>query len=236
MAVIVQFLLVSCLAVGLYAQEGQEAEVISSEILESYFGVEEIAAVRIVSAPEGVEVEGGDTTPETPRERGRGGHGGRRGGHHGRGYRGHRGRSSGNWTSEQKMEHICRATQSAEVGRKERWMAAKLARLEPAARERLTALLAARKTEMQQCCSLTGSARAQCGETMSQQRYDRVCAGEESLCVWAAIRGSTAPSSDTSTAPSSDTSTCCASTGQPRYDCFAAARRSYGRRHGSRRI
>jgi len=229
MTVIVQLLLAACLAVGLYAQENQEAEVISSDILESYFGVEEIAAVRVVSAPE-AEGEAVDTTPDTPRGgRGRGGHGGRRGGHHGRGgYRGHRGQSRGNWTSEQKMEHICRAIQSAEVGRKERWMATQLARLEPATRERLTSLLAARKAEMLQCCSLTGSARAECGETMSTQRYDRVCAGTEPLCVWAAIKGSSTSSSDTST--------CCASTGQPRYDCFAAARRSYRGRHGSRRV
>jgi hypothetical protein len=127
------------------------------------------------------------------------------------------------------MDHICGAIQSAEISRKERWMTSRLARLAPETRDRLTSLLAARKAEMVQCCQQTGSARVECGETMNRQRYDRVCNQEEPLCIWAAIKG-------TDTSSSATVTTCCASTGQPRYDCFAAARRNYWGQHGRGRM
>jgi len=251
MKMIIQLLLASCLAVGCLAQQPAQDETIPDQtiddiaeaavdpVLESYFDAIPAPEVIPSERTEGTEMiplvpsqsvedtAAADSPQDTRQGRGRGGYGRR--GHHGRGHRGHRGHSSGNWTSEQKMDHICGALQGPGVSRKERWMAAKLARLAPATRERFTALLAARKTEMLQCCNQTGSERILCVDTMNRQRYDRVCAGEEPMCIWSVIKGTEIRSSDTVTS-------CCASTGEPRYDCFDAARRSYRGRHGRRRI
>jgi len=232
MRLIFPLLLAVCLAVGLHASETEETSDVlpQADILESHMGLENVAEEESPE-PETEEVEEA-TPPDSPgarrNHRGRGSHA-RRGGHGGRRHH-HHGRPNGNWTADQKMEFICRAIQSPEAGRKARDIMGRLERLSANVRANVTSLLAARKAEMVACCAQTGDARTTCVETLREQRLDRICNGEEPLCLWSSIKRGRSSSSGSSSGPqisqpiASPISACCDQTGAERASCFATAR------------
>jgi hypothetical protein len=240
--VIFPVLLAVCLAAGLHASQVEEsADVLpQAGMVESYLGLDNVAQEE-APEPETEEAEGA-TTPDSTGGR-RGGQRGR-GSHGRRGHRHHHGRPSGNWTADQKMDFICRAIESPEARGKARDITSRLERLSADVRANLTSALAARKAEMVACCALAGDARTSCMETLREQRLDRICSGEEPLCIWSAIKQRSSTSSSSSSSSSglqisqpiaSPISACCDQTGAERASCFSTARRTAWRRRHSER-
>jgi len=65
----------------------------------------------------------------------------------------------------------------------------KLRRVEPEMREKFQASLTARTTAMSACCQQNGTQGLQCAETVRNQRFTRVCNGEEPLNIWSMLKG-----------------------------------------------
>jgi len=133
----------------------------------------------------------------------------------------------GNWTSEEKLNHLCNKLSNAN----EDWMSKfqhMFARMSDEQKTRMREMMIARQSSMSLCCQLTSNnERQQCVDTLRQQRYDRVCNGQEPLCIFAEIMGTSSQSTAT-------VDRCCALTGQERSTCFTEARSQPHR--GSRRV
>jgi len=149
-------------------------------------------------------------------------HGHRR---HGRHHR--RTHWSGNWTSEEKLNYLCNKLSNPNGD----WMSKfqhKFSRLSDEQKTRVREVMTARQSSTSSCCQLTStSERQQCVDNLRQQRYERVCSGQEPLCIFAEIMGASSQSSAT-------VDRCCALTGQERSTCFTEARSQSHR--GSRRV
>jgi hypothetical protein len=121
---------------------------------------------------------------------------------------------------EEKLNYVC--SKLAEPNN--HWISRfhyKMARLSEEQRARIQGLMSARKDAMSDCCELTDSAqRLQCSDNMREDRYERVCNGVESLCVWAELKGESSQSTEI-------TDRCCTSTGTERVSCFNDAKQQY---------
>jgi len=160
---------------------------------------------------------------------------GQHGRHHGRHHGGHSGRQHwggrGNSSPETKLNYICNSLQSESNGdRLARMFEHKFARLSAEQRATLQQAMAARKAAMSTCCQMIGEERQQCADNMRNERYERVCNGEEALCIWTELKGDASKTA----AMSATVARCCASTGEERNTCFTEARAQYFR-GGSRR-
>jgi len=105
----------------------------------------------------------------------------------------------------------------------------KFSRLSEEQRASIQQIMSGRKAAISTCCQMTGDERQQCAEEVRNARYERVCNGEEALCIWAEMKGD----SRQSAAMSATVERCCASAGQERQTCFTEARSQYFR--GGRR-
>jgi len=237
-----QFLVVFFLAVVCIKCDETD-EVTSSDELElNFYGLDDTDSSDTVVETEEQEVE--STTTPIPTSGPWGGRPGRRGQHrhqgrhHGRhGHHGQTHSGRGNWSPEAKLNHICNSLQAESTSgdRMARKFQRKFSRLNEEQRASLQQTMAARKAAISNCCQMTGEERQQCAEEVRTARYERVCNGEETLCIWAELMGDS-----TKTASMSATSDrCCASTGQDRLTCFTEARSQYFRgshgNHGSYR-
>jgi len=217
MNLILQLVLVATLFAGLNCggDLAQDPTANDSEVLEgSFYGIE-------ITQDE-PEAESEVTT----RSSRRGGEGHRR--HRHRGHHGHHGFRQ-NMTAAEKLEKICQTIQSTTPRSHARHMAEKLNRLDPEMKQQITTILTNRKAEMQQCCQLATTEREECAANLQQERYERVCNGEEPMCIWAAMKGITTPSSD------AVLQRCCALEGADRVSCFETARAAYKRSRFSKK-
>jgi len=127
------------------------------------------------------------TTAATGRGRGRPSH---RVGSKGKGRHNHRAKA---WrktmTPEEKFQFICRAITMKTNFLQSKKMSMKLRRVEPEMREKFQASLTARTTAMSACCQQNGTQGLQCAETVRNQRFTRVCNGEEPLNIWSMLKG-----------------------------------------------
>jgi len=133
----------------------------------------------------------------------------------------------GNWTSEEKLNYLCNKLSNPSGD----WMSKfqhKFSRMSDEQKTRMREMMTARQSSMSFCCQLTSTnERQQCVDTLRQQRYDRVCNGQEPLCIFAEMKGTSSQSTGT-------VDRCCALTGQERSTCFTEARSQSHR--GSRRV
>jgi len=232
MNIIFQLLLATCVVAALYTT-ASSGDIVNDALDVSFYGLEEPERGTVEETEENAEEEDEMTTVAGPRWGKHRGFGQR--GHQGRRHGGQRGggRVRGNWTTEQKVNHICRAMSSQASSGRNRHHESKLKRLSPEAREQVNNLMAPRKAVMEACCQLTGSERLTCVDNIRNERYERVCNNEEPLCIWAVVFGQ--QSSDRQKASTEIKDRCCALQDQERYSCFSEARGNYQNRHQSRR-
>jgi len=205
-----------------YAQSSVEASHAGDVLDGSFFGLDDTERDSDMVATEpnaDVEPEAVEpTTPGAPERRP-----GHRHRHHSRPHRHHRHhRPRGALTSEEKLTQVCKALTTPN-NRRERKLNDKLARLTPENRQILTNVLTARKASMRLCCALEGSERTQCVADLTTQRYNRVCANQEPLCVWSVFRrqpAAAAAAETGTTTPSPVLERCCALQGTERNQCF----------------
>lgn len=134
-------------------------------------------------------------------------------------------------TPEEKFEFICRAIKSKSNFFQSRKMSMKLRRLEPEAREKFQAAISARTTAMSECCLLNSTEGIQCAEIIKNQRYTRVCNGEEPLCIWSLLKGRA-----NSNQHSETVSKCCELQDEARNTCFQESKqKKMGQYHGRHR-
>jgi len=217
MNVIFQLLLATCLVAGLYATGEASSDDNGSDVLDKgYYGMEELPGVDDAT----IEDEATTTVPR----RGQG----YKHRHHGSGRNNQRRNRNnrGNWTSEQKIEHICNAIQSPS-NLQSRHFEGKMSRLSPEIRATLTTHLAARKEEMTACCQLDVSEKLGCVDNMRKMRYQRICQNEEPMCIWSSIKGQSAERTAQATATKDR---CCALQDEERNTCFADVKKNYMRR------
>jgi hypothetical protein len=217
-------------------------EVSSSDELEiSFYGLDDSEGGETAVEAEEQEAE---PTPEfttaiptggpwtgRPGRRGHGHH--RR--HHGRHHGGQTWGGRGNSSPEAKLNYICNSLQSeSSSDRMARKFQRKFSRLSEEQRASIQQIMSGRKAAISACCQMTGDERQQCAEEVRNARYERVCNGEEALCIWTELKGD----SRQSAAMSAIVQRCCASAGQERQTCFTEARSQYfrgsHRRHYSR--
>lgn len=221
------FCLLFLAAVCINAQE----ESAQDEFDVSFYGFEDENENNAIQAPEGEEVveeeESADTSTLPPTIRWSSGRAGRprHHGHHGIRHRHRRThhRGVGNWTAEQKLNYVCSKLSS---NSNSEWLAKihrKISRLNDEQKARVEQLMADRKTAISECCQKSSNEeKQQCAESLREARYERVCNGQEPLCIWAEIMGA---SSHTQTI----VDRCCVSTGVERSTCFTDARQEYMR-------
>jgi len=231
MNIVFQLLLATCLVAGLYATGDNVNDALDA----SFYGLEESVRGTVEDTEQNNEIDEETTTvPSSPssrwnKNRGTGHrehHGRRHGSQHGGGW------NHGNWTDEQKINHICRVMSSPSSSSRSRH-ASKMNRLSPETREQINNVLAPRKAAMEACCKLTGSERVSCVDDIKRARYERVCNNEEPLCIWAAMKRQ--QSSERQTASTEIKDRCCALQDQERFTCFGEARGNYQHRQQSRR-
>jgi len=237
-----QFLVLFLAIIFIHADD--TAEVSSDELDISFYGIEHtVEHPEDDDAPlESEETVETEVEPETelttalptrgPWTRGQGRRGHR---HHGRHHGGHSRRphhsgGRGSMTPEAKLNYICNSLESGS-DRMARMFQYKMARLTPEQRATAQQMMTARKEAMSECCQMAAEERQQCAENLRNQRYERVCNGEEALCMWAELKGD----SSQTAAMSATVERCCASTGQERYTCFTEARSQHYRGGSSRR-
>jgi len=177
----------------------------------------------------GEEEDSDETTTPVP-TRGRG-----RPSHRSRGGKGRFSHREKTWrktmTPEEKMDYICQSIKSKSNFTQSKRMSMKMRRMDPEVKQKFEAALAARTEAMSQCCILTGTEKTECADNIRSERYNRVCNGEEPLCIWSMLKGK-----DSSSQKSETVTKCCAFQGEERNSCFLTAKQAsfsgkYSRRH-----